>query len=160
MLPEGMKESPTFAFCSVVPGFKFGPYGENTIAMSIVVKDEAFDATDSATICAFTTGVADAPLFHVPVEPNEHNGLHSPCRLMVDMITTVPKFKVGTRVGRLDDEDIVRLNSGGSCFSRSGRFREGEDVAGEDFRRSFDTLRHPTSGREFLLLLIIRPHLK
>jgi mRNA interferase MazF len=29
---------------------------------------------------------------------------------MVDKITTVPKSKVGARVGRLDDEDLVRLN--------------------------------------------------
>ena len=29
---------------------------------------------------------------------------------MVDKITTVQKTKVGTRVGRLDDEDILRLN--------------------------------------------------
>jgi mRNA interferase MazF len=29
---------------------------------------------------------------------------------MVDKITTVPKAKVGTRIGRLDDEDTLRLN--------------------------------------------------
>jgi len=29
---------------------------------------------------------------------------------MVDKITTVPKTKIGARVGRLVDEDIVRLN--------------------------------------------------
>jgi mRNA interferase MazF len=29
---------------------------------------------------------------------------------MVDKITTVPKSKVGTRIGRLGDEDILRLN--------------------------------------------------
>jgi mRNA interferase MazF len=29
---------------------------------------------------------------------------------MVDKITTVPKSKIGQRVGRLDDEDILRLN--------------------------------------------------
>jgi mRNA interferase MazF len=29
---------------------------------------------------------------------------------MVDKITTVPKTKVGARVGRLDDEDILRLH--------------------------------------------------
>jgi mRNA interferase MazF len=28
----------------------------------------------------------------------------------VDKITTVPKRKVGARIGRLDDEDILRLN--------------------------------------------------
>jgi mRNA interferase MazF len=46
----------------------------------------------------------------LPVEPNERNGLKSRCRIMVDKITTVPKGRVGVRVGRLDDEDIVRLN--------------------------------------------------
>jgi len=30
--------------------------------------------------------------------------------MMVDKITTVPKTKVGVRIGRLDDEDILRLN--------------------------------------------------
>jgi len=29
---------------------------------------------------------------------------------MVDKLTTVPKSKVGRRVGQLDDEDMVRLN--------------------------------------------------
>jgi mRNA interferase MazF len=29
---------------------------------------------------------------------------------MVDKITTVPKTRVGARLGRLDDEDILRLN--------------------------------------------------
>lgn len=32
------------------------------------------------------------------------------CRLMVDKITTVRKTKLGQQVGRLDDEDMVRLN--------------------------------------------------
>jgi mRNA interferase MazF len=44
------------------------------------------------------------------VEPNDRNGLRAVCRLIVDKMTTVPKSNVGARVGRLDDEDIVRLN--------------------------------------------------
>src|SRR3984893_7190030 len=75
-----------------------------------IVQDDSFDATDSITICAFTTDETDAPLFRLPVEPNERNGLRAASRLMVDKITTVPKIKVGARVGRLDDEDILRLN--------------------------------------------------
>jgi mRNA interferase MazF len=75
-----------------------------------IIQDDRFDATDSITICAFTTDPTDAPLFRVPVAPNERNGLRSPCRLMADKITTVAKTKLGSRVGRLDDEDIVRLN--------------------------------------------------
>ncbi len=76
----------------------------------VIVQDDSFDATDSITICAFTTDETDAPLFRLPVAPNERNGLRVACRLMVDKITTVPKIKVGARVGRLDDEDILRLN--------------------------------------------------
>jgi mRNA interferase MazF len=71
--------------------------------------DGRFD-TDSVTICAFTTAPTDAPLLRLPVEPNERNGLRSLCRMMVDKIYTVPKTKIGGHVGRLDDEDILRLN--------------------------------------------------
>jgi mRNA interferase MazF len=76
----------------------------------VIVQDDSFDATDSISICAFTTDETDAPLFRLAVAPNERNGLRATCRLMVDKITTVPKTKVGTRVGRLGDEDIPRLN--------------------------------------------------
>jgi mRNA interferase MazF len=77
---------------------------------AVIVQDDSFDATDLITICAFTTDETEAPLFRLPVEPNERNGLRMACRLMVDKIATVSKTKVGARVGRLDDEDILRLN--------------------------------------------------
>jgi mRNA interferase MazF len=77
---------------------------------AVIVQDDSFDATDSITICAFTTDETDAPLFRLPVEANERNGLRAGCRLMVDKISTVPKTKVAVRVGRLDQEDILRLN--------------------------------------------------
>jgi mRNA interferase MazF len=76
----------------------------------VILQDDRFDATDSITICAFTTDATDAPLIRLAVEPSERNGLRATCRLMVDKITTVPKSKVGSRIGRLDDEDILRLN--------------------------------------------------
>ena len=76
----------------------------------VIVQDDSFDATDSITVCPFTTDKTEAPLFRLPVEPNDRNGLRATCHLMVDKITTVPKTRVGSRVGRLDDEDILRLN--------------------------------------------------
>ena len=76
----------------------------------VIVQDDSFDATDSIAICAFTTDPTEAPLFRLPVEPNDRNGLRAPCRLMADKITTVPKSKVGAHIGRLDGEDILRLN--------------------------------------------------
>jgi mRNA interferase MazF len=76
----------------------------------VIVQDDSFDGTESITICAFTTDDTDAPLFRLPVEPNERNGLRVSCRLMVDKVTTVPKSKIGAHIGRLDDEDVLRLN--------------------------------------------------
>lgn len=93
----------------------------------VIVQDDSFDGTDSITICAFTTDPTDAPLFRLPVEPSQRNGLRAPCRLMVDKITTAPKSKVGSRVGRLGDEDVLRLNQAVMVFlglavsSRAGR---------------------------------------
>jgi len=76
----------------------------------VVVQDDSFDATDSITICALTTDETEAPLFRLVVQPTDRNGLRLAYRIMVDKITTVPKSKVGARAGRLDDEDILRLN--------------------------------------------------
>jgi mRNA interferase MazF len=93
----------------------------------VILQDDSFDATDSITVCAFTTDPTDAPLFRLAVEPTERNGLRSASRLMADKITTIPKSKVGERVGRIDDEDMIRLNQAVMVFlglavsSRSGR---------------------------------------
>ena len=76
----------------------------------VIVQDDSFDATDSIAICAFTTDETEAPLFRLVIEPNQRNGLRAACRLMVDTITTVPRTKVGAHIGRLDHQDILRLN--------------------------------------------------
>lgn len=77
---------------------------------AVLVQDDSFDATASVTICAFTTDPTEAPLFRLPIDPSEENGLSARSSLMVDKVTTVLKRKVGSRVGRLGDEDLVRLN--------------------------------------------------
>lgn len=77
---------------------------------AVIVQDDAFDATASLTICAFTTDETDAPLFRLLIAPTELNGLRTPSRLMVDKITTIPKEKLGERLGRLTEGEVVRLN--------------------------------------------------
>jgi mRNA interferase MazF len=74
-----------------------------------IIQDDRFDATDSVTVCAFTTDPIDAPLFRLRVEPCDRNGLREPRSLMVDKITTAPRAKLGEQVGRLGDEEMVRL---------------------------------------------------
>jgi mRNA interferase MazF len=75
----------------------------------VIIQDDRFDATDSITVCAFTTDPTDAPLIRLPVEPSDLNGMREASSLMVDKIVTVPRSKLGDRVGHLADEDMVRL---------------------------------------------------
>jgi mRNA interferase MazF len=82
----------------------------------VILQDDRFDATASITVCAFTTDPTDAPLFRLPVVPSSGNGLREPSRMMVDKITTVSKAKLGAHLGRLDDQDVVRLNRATMVF--------------------------------------------
>ena len=83
---------------------------------AVIVQEDRFEATSSITICAFTTDPTEAPLLRMFVEPSDRNGLGSASRLMIDKITTVPKARLGKRIGKLNDEDVVRLNRALTVF--------------------------------------------
>lgn len=75
----------------------------------MILQDDLFDATASVTVCAFTTDTTDAPLLRIPVDPDPLNGLTDRSSIMADKITTIPRANVHARVGRLSDEDLLRL---------------------------------------------------
>lgn len=68
---------------------------------ALVVQDDRSSATESLTVCPFTTTLVDAPLLRVYVPADESNGLEQDSFLMVDTITTVRRSNVGTVLGRL-----------------------------------------------------------
>lgn len=76
----------------------------------VVVQDDQFAHTLSITVCPVTTNPTDVPFVRPVVEPNDANGLRVPCRLMVDKIATIPKRKLGKRVGKLSPQDLASLN--------------------------------------------------
>jgi mRNA interferase MazF len=76
----------------------------------VVVQHEKFESLDSLTVCGFTRDPSDLPLFRIAVEPSEANGLEFVSRIMVDKILTVPKTKLGYRIGKLSERDMARLN--------------------------------------------------
>jgi mRNA interferase MazF len=76
---------------------------------AVIVQDDRFD-TDSVTICPFTADPTEAPLFRLEIEPSPENGLRETCRLMVDKLTTIPRSKLGDRVGVLAGLEMIRLN--------------------------------------------------
>jgi mRNA interferase MazF len=76
----------------------------------VIVQDDRFDATASVTVCAFTTDLTDAPLLRLLIDADEVTGIRESSRLMVDKITTIPRSKLGERVGQLSDDDVIRLS--------------------------------------------------
>lgn len=76
----------------------------------VIVQNDRFDTTASLTVCPLTTDQTAALLFRIVVEPSETNGLKTASRLMADKLTTIPKGKLGRRIGRLDDETMLRLD--------------------------------------------------
>lgn len=76
----------------------------------IIVQNDAFPGTESVTICLLTSVKSYAPFFRAEIEPTETNGLRSASRLMTDKITTVPKTKLGRKIGSLSDGDIQRMD--------------------------------------------------
>ena len=86
-----------------------GGVNASTPRPALVVQDDRFDATDSVTVCPFTTTEIDAPLLRVPVDANEANGLGHDSYLMVDKITTVRKSNARTVLGRLEATTLVEF---------------------------------------------------
>ena len=76
---------------------------------ALIVHDDRFDATDSLTVCPFTTTEVDAPLLRVPVTADEQNGLDQDSFLMVDKVTTVRRSNAHTVLGKLEATTMVEL---------------------------------------------------
>jgi mRNA interferase MazF len=85
-----------------------GDYGKPRPAL--VIQSDLFDAHPSVTILPVTSDLREVPLFRVRLEPSAENGLLRASDVMVDKATTVAREKIGRRIGRLDDSEMVAVN--------------------------------------------------
>lgn len=86
-----------------------GDYGKPRPA--IIVQTDAFPETHaSVVVCQMTSELSDAPDFRIAVEPSRANGLRVRSQIMADKPVAVRRERIGQVVGRLDAEDIGRLN--------------------------------------------------
>lgn len=76
---------------------------------ALIVQDDRFDATESLTICPFTTTDVDAPLLRVPVSAEQSNGLAQDSYLMVDKTTTIRRSNAHAVLGRLQATTLVEV---------------------------------------------------
>ncbi len=77
----------------------------------VIVQDDRFDTTASITVCGLTSAEIDAPLARPMIAPTVSNGLKVQSFPMVDKITTVPRQRLGRRIGTLSRGDIALLNA-------------------------------------------------
>lgn len=77
---------------------------------AVIIQDDGFSETLSIAVCLLTSEPIEAPMLRILVEPSPENGLRAASRLMVDKIITVPKSCLGQCIGRLADDDLLRLN--------------------------------------------------
>ncbi len=98
----------------------------------VILQDDRFSGTASVTVSPFTTDPTDAPLFRRLVEPTGGNGLTQPSRIMADKIMTVPRTKVGHRVGVLEAAHLAWIGKAVLVFLglAGGGFSE-EEASGQ-----------------------------
>jgi mRNA interferase MazF len=86
-----------------------GDYGKPQPAV-IVQTDALPDEHASVVVCQMTSELSEAPEFRVTVEPTQRNGLRARSQVMADKPVTIRRERIGRLVGRLDEDDIARLN--------------------------------------------------
>ena len=86
-----------------------GDYGKPRPAV-IVQTDAIPSAHASVVICRMTSDQNEAQELRVMVDPSDRNGLHMRSQIMADKPVTVRRERIGRRIGRLDDKDILRMN--------------------------------------------------
>lgn len=77
---------------------------------AIILQNAKFDATPSITACPLTGTPVENVHARFTIAPSAANGLTIHSHVMIDKILTIPKAKVGRRIGRLDPSDLALLN--------------------------------------------------
>jgi mRNA interferase MazF len=75
-----------------------------------VVQSDLFNETHpSVTLLPLTSTIIDAPLVRLTIDPGRENGLSRVSQVMVDKAIALPRDEVGERIGRLDEEVMIRV---------------------------------------------------
>ena len=83
---------------------------------AIVIQADGFQGLDSVTLIPCTTNPAEAPLLRPELAASAERGLRADCGAMVDKLTTVPLRNLGTRIGALSDDDMLRIDRALALF--------------------------------------------
>jgi mRNA interferase MazF len=77
---------------------------------ALIVQADQFRDSSHVAVLLMTSFVADAPLIRIPVDATGRTGLSNRSFAMLDRITTAPREKIGSIIGRVDDAVMVEVN--------------------------------------------------
>ncbi len=78
---------------------------------ALIVQSDLFNRTHpTVTVLPVTSDLRNAMQFRITVEPSAATGLRSISQVMIDKPMTYLADKLGTQMGHLDDETLLRVN--------------------------------------------------
>ena len=85
-----------------------GDYGK--LRPALVVQADAFAEMSWVTVLRVTSELHDWPLFRITVEATKDTGLEKRSQVMVDKAATVPRTRIGQRIGCLDGNTMEAVS--------------------------------------------------
>ena len=86
-----------------------GDYGKGR--PGLIVQADAFNPTHaSLVVCPITSHLVDAPLFRLPLRPNQENGLEAPSEIMIDKMMAIKRARISKVIGHLTESRMQTVN--------------------------------------------------
>lgn len=83
---------------------------------AVILQDDRYSQTASVTICPMPSDATNVYEVRLLVTPSTVNGLTRPTHIQVEKISTVSRGKLGTRIGKLEDDHVEDLNRAVTVF--------------------------------------------
>ena len=77
---------------------------------AVILQAQLLDTTETVSMALITSDLMWLPGLRVPVEPSPANGLRRLSDIMIDLLVTVPRARVGGVVGTIEPEVMSQVD--------------------------------------------------
>ena len=88
---------------------------------ALIVQHDAFEALPSVTVLPLTSDVRDLPTLRVDVAPGPVSGVRIRSQVQIDKVMTIPRAKLGERIGSIDAKTLGEVDSALARFLGLGQ---------------------------------------
>ncbi len=76
---------------------------------ALIVQSDLAEGTESVVVLLLSSTVLEAQRFRVTLSPSAKSGLRVTSQVQIDKMQSVPRTKVGSTIGRVDDEEMEQI---------------------------------------------------